>query len=201
MNPQAPERRRRGRASPTRPTRARLRAPGVRAVLSGAGAMLVGVLAAVLMAGGSTAFLTATTPVGTSGTLMAGTSNLLIGEGANAPAQSVTIPAGVYQGMLPGDFIGHQLILHNTGDVEVEISMSLSSVSAWETRVATGACPATVLPGAALGPTPVVLVSDVAAEATVTVCLQLLLPLTTPASTENTSASFTVVFDSRQTGE
>ena len=67
----------------------------------------------------------------------------------------------------------------------------MSAASAWETRIAAGTCPTSVISGAALtttsaGATPLAL------GATQAMCIQVLLPTNAAAASENTSVTFTV---------
>jgi hypothetical protein len=104
----------------------------------------------------------------------------------------------VYQNMLPGDVIGVQLNLINVGDVPQSVGAAISATSAWETRIATGGCPSTVLSGAALTTTSAGSIA-LAVGATQNICLQVTLPSSASAASENTTVSYTVTFTGTQT--
>ncbi|WP_144276223.1 hypothetical protein [Demequina sp. NBRC 110053] len=176
----------------------RRRAPRARGVLATAVALAVGISGAVLAAGGSYAYLNAATPMGDSGTVSSGSARLLVSQGGGAPAGSVSIPASVFQNMLPGDVASRQLVLHNTGVVPLRVSARLDATRAWDVRLAAGTCPTTTLPGAALGTTSSTVVTALQPGATATVCLQLVLPTSAPSTTEGTAATYAVTLDGIQ---
>ena len=99
--------------------------------------------------------------------------------------------------MLPGDIVGVQVNVINVGDVPQTIGASVSAAGAWETRIATGTCPTTVISGAALTTTSVG-ATPLAVGATQSVCVQVALPATAAAASENTTFTYTVNFAGTQ---
>ncbi|MCS0500495.1 hypothetical protein [Protaetiibacter mangrovi] len=200
-----PNRRARGRyraapgvvSSSRRRPRLRLRLPGIRTLLGATAALSIGVGGAVVAAGGSYAYLNATVAVGDGGSIASGTAALTLTRGAGAATSALTIPAAVYAGMLPGDIVNQSITLTNAGNTTLLVTASATSDGAWDTRVASGACPATQLGTTALGTTPVSY-ATLAAAGTSTVCLQVVLPASAPAATMNTSITYTVTFDGTQ---
>lgn len=173
------------------PSRRRLRAPGIRGLLSIAGALGAGVSIAVLAAGGSYAYLNVTVPAGASGgTITAGTSSLTLKRGSDAATSTLTIPASTYANMLPGDVVNQPLTLAGPGNVSQLVTAAITDDGVWETRVATGACTGT-LPGAPLTTTPVSL-TTLAAGATQTICVQVTLPATAPSAAMGANLSYTL---------
>lgn len=179
------------------PRRRMPRAPGVRGLLATAGAVAAGILVAVLAAGVSLAYLNASAPAGQVATITAGTTSLNLKYGSGTAAQAITIPASTYQKMLPGDVVGVQLDVINVGDVPQTVAATVSATGAWETRVALGTCPSTVLAGAALATTPGGS-APLAVGATQQVCVQVALPIAAAAASENTTLTYTVNFDGTQ---
>ena len=180
--------------------RRRFRAPRARGLLATSGALAAGISVAVLAAGVSFAYLNSSAPAGQASTITAGTSGLNLQYGAGAAAPSVTIPATAFQNMLPGDILGVQVNVINVGDVPQTIGAAVSASSAWETRIAAGACPATVIAGAALTTTSTGAI-PLALGATQPVCIQVVLPSTAAAASEGTSVIFTVNFTGTQLHE
>jgi hypothetical protein len=162
-----------------------------------AAAILLGVFAAAGTAAGSFAYLNASAPVGTASTVTAGTSTLTLQSGANPAGSSITLPATVWNRMLPGDIVGQTVTVTNTGDATVAVSTRLNAVSAWEFRVASGACPVTQIPGAALGTTSTSY-ATLAAGANSTMCIQAVLPTTAPNSAQGTNPVLTLIVDGVQ---
>lgn len=182
----------------TSPSRRRLlRVPGIRGILSIAGALGAGVAIAVLAAGGSYAYLNFTVPTTSGGTLNAGTAGVTLARGTDPATTALTIPASVYQRMLPGDIVNQSLTIANTGTVDLAMVVTATSDGAWETRAQPGACPAGVLPTTAFTTTPVSY-GTLPAGTSAAFCLQVVLPAGAPAATENTSISYTVTFDGTQ---
>jgi len=172
--------------------------PGIRALLTAVVALSVGVGGAVAAAGGSYAYLNSTATYGSGGTVSSGTAALTLQRGSAAATSALTIPASDYANMLPGDIVGQPIVLRNAGDVPLAVTVNATSDGAWETRVAPGACPATGLLGsAALTPT-AVNYATLAAGASSTFCLQVVLPASAPASAMNTSLGYTVTLTGTQ---
>jgi hypothetical protein len=162
-----------------------------------AAAILLGVLAAAGTAAGSFAYLSASAPVGTASTVTAGTSSLTLQSGANPAAASITLPNTVWNRMLPGDIAGQTVTVNNTGDTPLAVSARMNAASAWEFRVASGACPATQLPGAALSTTSAAW-ATVAAGASQTMCIQAMLPVSAANAVQGTTPVLSLIVDGVQ---
>jgi len=160
-------------------------------------AILVGVLAAAGSAAGSFAYLTASAPVGAADTVTAGTSALTLQSGANPAGTSITLPATTWNKMLPGDIVGQTVTVNNTGDTPLAVSARMSVASAWEFRVATGACPGTQIPGAALS-TVSSAWATVASGASSTMCIQAVLPTSAANTVQGTSPGLSLIVDGVQ---
>lgn len=185
-----------GRRPSIRRIRLRLKVTPAR-IAASAAAVLLGVLAAAGTAAGSFAYLNATAPIGTASTVTAGTSSMTLQQGAGAAATSITLNSTVWNHMLPGDIVGQTFTLNNTGDTPLAVSARLSAVSAWEYRIAIGACPATQIPGAALATTSSA-TSTIAAGASATACIQAVLPTSAPNSAQGTAPVVSLVLDGVQ---
>lgn len=162
-----------------------------------AAAILLGVFAAAGTAAGSFAYLNATAPVGTASTVTAGTSTLTLKSGANPAGTSITLNAAVWNRMLPGDIVGQTILVNNTGDTPLAVSTRLSVASAWEFRVASGACPVTQIPGAALSTTATAW-ATVAAGASPTMCIQAVLPTTAANAVQGATPVLSLIVDGVQ---
>ena len=166
-------------------------------IAASAAAILIGVLGAAGTAAGSFAYLNTTVPVGTASTVTAGTSALTLQQGAGAATTNLTLTNTVWNRMLPGDFVGQAITINNTGDTPLAISTRLSSLVAWDIRVASGACPGSQLSGAAQTTTSTSL-STIAAGASATVCIQAVLPTTAANTVQGTNPVVTLVVDGVQ---
>jgi hypothetical protein len=182
---------------PARRIRLRVRVTPAR-IAASAAAILLGVFGAVGAAAGSFAYLNSSASTTAGSSITAGNSVITLTSGAAGPASSITMPATVWNRMLPGDFVGQSLTITNTGDATLAISTRLTATSAWEVRVAAGACPATLLPGAAQTTTSTAL-SSLAAGAATTVCVQASLPASAANSVQGTTAVVSLVVDGVQT--
>jgi hypothetical protein len=182
---------------PARRVNVRLRVTPGR-IAAGAAAILLGVFAAAGTAAGSFAYLNATASTTAGSTITAGTSTLTLQQGAGAPTSTLTMTTTSWNRMLPGDFAGQAITVNNTGDAPLAISTRLSGTIAWNVRVATGACPVTLLAGAAQTTTSTALTS-IAAGASATVCIQAQLPLAAANSVQGTSPVVSLVVDGVQT--
>ncbi len=162
-----------------------------------AAAVLIGVLAAAGTAAGSFAYLNATAPVGTASTVTAGTSALTLQSGASPAGSSITLPATVWNRMLPGDIVGQTITVANTGHTPLAVSARLSALSAWEFRVAIGACPVGQIPGAPLSTTSS---ASAAIDSGVSgvVCIQAVLPTTAANGIQGTTPAIALVLDGVQ---
>lgn len=166
-------------------------------VAATAAAILLGVFAAAGTAAGSFAYLSASAPVGTVSTVTAGTSALTLQSGANPAGTSIVLPTAPWNRMLPGDIVGQVVTVANTGDTPLAVSTRLSALSAWEFRVASGACPVTQIPGAALSTTSTSY-ATIAVGANSTMCIQAVLPTTAPNSAQGTNPVLQLIVDGVQ---
>jgi hypothetical protein len=167
-------------------------------IAAAAAAILLGVFAAAGTAAGSFAYLNATAQTTAGSTISAGTSALTIQSGAGVPSASVTLPATVWNRMLPGDIVGQTVTVTNTGDAPLAVSARLSGTSAWEFRVNVGACPATQIPGAALTTTSSA-TGALPAGASATLCIQTTLPTGAANSAQGTTPVLQLLLDGVQT--
>jgi hypothetical protein len=166
-------------------------------VAATAAAILLGVLGAAGTAAGSFAYLNSTASTTAGSTITAGTSTLTLQQGAGAATSNLTMTTTTWNKMLPGDFVGQTITVNNTGDTPLALSTRLSNAIAWDIRVATGACPATQLAGAAQTTTSTSL-STLAAGASATVCIQATLPTTAPNSAQGTNPVVALTVDGVQ---
>jgi hypothetical protein len=162
-----------------------------------AAAIMLGVFAAAGTAAGSFAYLNSTAQVGTVSTVTAGTSALTLQSGANPAGAYIALNAAVWNKMLPGDIVGQTITVNNTGDTPLAVSTRLSVASAWEFRVASGACPVTQIPGAALSTTSTAW-ATVAAGASPTMCIQAVLPTTAANAIQGTTPVLSLIVDGVQ---
>lgn len=184
----------------SRPSIRRIRV-GVRVtpgrVAATAAAILLGVLTAAGTAAGSFAYLNATAAVGAAATVNAGTGTLTLQSGANPAGSAITLPSTIWNKMLPGDIVGQTVTVANTGDTTLAVSTRLNAVSAWEFRVASGACPVTQIPGAALS-TVSTSYATINASANSIMCIQAVLPTTAPNSAQGTNPVLQLIVDGVQ---
>lgn len=171
-----------------------------RGVLTTAAALAAGVVVAVGATAGSYAYLNSTSVVGQAGVrVSASTSLLTLQRGADAPAASIALPAAQYR-LLPGDIVNQNLALTHTGNVRILLYSLVADDGPLETRVASGACPASgVVTGPAITAQGNVFATG-APNSTGPICLQVLLPASAPASVENATLSYTVRIDAYQIG-
>lgn len=162
-----------------------------------AAAILIGVFAAAGTAAGSFAYLNASAPIGAASTVTAGTSTLTLQSGANPAGSAITLPSTVWNKMLPGDIVGQTVTVANTGDAALAVSARMSVASAWEFRVATGACPVTQIPGAALSTTSSAW-ATLAAGSSLTMCIQAVLPTTAANAIQGTNPVLSLIVDGVQ---
>lgn len=171
-----------------------------RGVLTTAAALAAGVVVAVGATAGSHAYLNTTADVGQPGVTVASSTSLLTLKRDPDPAgTSIVLPAANFR-MLPGDIVNQNLTLTHTGNVTILLYAVVVDDGPWETRVAGGACPASgVVNGPAVTAQGNVFASG-PPNSTGTICVQILLPASAPASIENTSISFSVRIDAYQLG-
>ena len=182
---------------PIRRIRVRVRVTPGR-IAASAAAILLGVFASVGAAAGSFAYLNSSASTTAGSSVTAGNSVLTLTSGAAGPASTITMPATTWNRMLPGDFVGQSLTITNTGDATLAISTRLTATSAWDIRIVTGACPATLIAGAAQTTSSTAL-SSLAAGAATTVCVQASLPTSAANSAQGTTAVMSLVVDGVQT--
>ena len=182
---------------PARRIRVRVRVTPGR-IAAGAAAILIGVFAAAGTAAGSFAYLNATASTTAGSTITAGTSALTLQQGSGAASSAITLTSTVWNRMLPADFVGQSIIVNNAGDTPLALSTHLSSTTAWNVRVATGTCPATLLTGAAQTTTAAAL-SSLAAGASATLCIQVELPTAAANSLQGTTPLVALTVDGVQT--
>jgi hypothetical protein len=171
--------------------------PTPRGAIGAAAALTVGILVAAGLAAGTYAFLNSQATATSSVTIKSGNLALTVQYGSGTAGATTTIPATAWTGMLPGDTVSQQFTLASTGTAAATITARVSAVSAWDIRVAPGACPAGQLASSPLTTTAV-------AEGTMTggtntaVCVQATLPATAAASVSGTNAAFTIILDATQ---
>lgn len=182
----------------------RVRMPRIRItpgrVLGATASVLLGIGGATLAAGGSYAYLNAVSPVGQSGAaVQAGTSSLTLQAVGGSEGTNIVMPSTVWNRMLPGDIVGQTVTVRNTGDTPLALSARISTASAWELRAQTGACPVTVVSGAALttSSSPAIGTS-LAAGGTRTLCIQAVLPASAPATAQGTTPGTVLTIDGTQ---
>ncbi|MDP9026612.1 MAG: hypothetical protein M3N46_03535, partial [Actinomycetota bacterium] len=170
--------------------------PTPRRAVSGAVALFVGVLFAAGMAGGTYAFLNsqATIPAVT---VKSGNLALTVQYGSTTAGATTAIPNTAWATMLPGDFVGQQFTIASTGSATSNVTARLSALTAWDIRIAPGACPVTQLTTTPLTTTAAAQGQLAPASSTV-VCVQATLPSSAAASVEATTAPFTILIDATQ---
>jgi hypothetical protein len=170
--------------------------PSPRRILGGAAALFGGVLVAASMAGGTYAFLNS--QVKTSAvTLSSGSLALTVQAAGTTAGTTTAIPTAAWTNMLPGDFVGQQVTVANTGTVPVNATARLAATTSWDIRLLVGTCPTTQITSAALTTTAVGY-GSLAPGASAVVCVQATLPTGTAAAVENTSANFQIIIDATQ---
>jgi hypothetical protein len=88
--------------------------------------------------------------------------------------------------------------VNNTGDADLAVSARLTAASAWEFRVATGACPTGQLAGAALSTTAAAW-DSIASGASSVMCIQAVLPTSAAGTVQGTNPVLSLVLDGVQT--
>jgi hypothetical protein len=170
--------------------------PTPRRLLGGAAALMGGILLAASFAGGTYAFLNAqaTTPAVT---VSSGNLAVAVQYGSGTAGATAAIPTAAWSNMLPGDFVGQQFTITNTGSANAAMTARLSAMTAWDIRLAAGACPATQLTSAPLT-TAAASYGTLPTNTNAVICVQATLPAGTAASTEATSVPFTIAIDAKQ---
>jgi hypothetical protein len=171
--------------------------PTPRGALGAVAALAAGILVAAGLAAGSYAFLNSQATATSAVTIKSGNLALAVQYGSGVAGATAAIPATAWSSMLPGDVVGQQFTIASTGSAGSTFTARLSAVSAWQIRVAPGACPATQLSSAPLT-TAAVAEGPIGAGAVSSVCVQATLPPTASASVSGTTAPFTILLDSTQ---
>lgn len=171
--------------------------PTPRGALAATAALLVGILVAAGLAAGSYAFLNSQATVSSAVTITSGNLALTVQYGADAAGSTATIPTTAWATMLPGDVVGQQFTLASTGTAGSTLTARLSAASAWQIRMAFGACPGTQLTSAALTTTASA-AGSISGNSSSTVCVQATLPANAAASVSGTSSTFSIIIDSTQ---
>lgn len=175
---------------------ARLLAPTPRRMLASGAALMGGVLIASALAAGSYAYLNsrATTPAIV---VQSGNLALTVQYGTAAAGATAALPTAPWATMLPGDVVGQQFTITSTGSAGSTITVRLSATSAWDIRLAPGACPTGQLSGAPLT-TAAVVAGSLAGGGGSLVCVQATLPAGAAANVSGTTPAFSILIDSTQ---
>jgi hypothetical protein len=168
----------------------------IRSALASAAAIFAGVLIAVAGTTGSYALWNGQSDIANA-SINTGSLTLTVKFGSGAAGSTAAIPTAAWAGLLPGDFVGQEITVANTGTTFTNITGRLGATSAYDIRIAAGACPATLLSNAALTTT-AVSVGSLAAGGSSVACVQVSLPLTAPASAQGTTTPFTITLDGTQ---
>ena len=170
--------------------------PTPRRVLGGTAAVMGGILVAASLAGGTYAFLNAqaTTPAVT---VSSGNLAVTVQYGSGPAGATAAIPTTAWSNMLPGDVVGQQFTIANTGSANATMTARLSATTAWDIRLAAGTCPTAQLTSAPITTT-AVSYGTLFSNTNSVICVQASLPAGTPASTEASSVSFTIMIDAKQ---
>ena len=171
--------------------------PSPRGALAASAALLAGVFVAAGLAAGSYAFLNSQAVVSSAVTIKSGNLALTVQYGAGTAGATTAIPTTAWATMLPGDVVGQQFTLASTGTAGSTLTARLSATSAWDIRIAMGACPAGQLTSAPLT-TSATGTGSIAGGANSTVCVQATLPAAAAASVSGTTAAFSIIIDSTQ---
>ena len=192
-----PERRRhRAHRPPVRRFLLALR-PTPRGALGAAVALTAGILVAAGLAAGSYAFLNSQAIATSAVTIKSGNLALTVQYGSGAAGTTATIPTTAWATMLPGDVVGQQFTIASTGTAGSNLTARLSSTSAWDIRITSGACPSTQLTSTPLTTTAVA-VGALAGGSNSVVCVQAALRANAAAAVSGTSAAFSIIIDSAQ---
>ena len=149
------------------------------------------------LAAGTYAFYSSQVSTTSAVTIKSGNLALTVQYGSGAAGATAAIPTTAWATMLPGDVVGQQFTLASTGTAGSTLTARLSATSAWQIRMALGACPATPLTSAALT-TAAVAAGSIAGGASSAVCVQATLPASAAASVAGTSSSFSIIIDATQ---
>ena len=168
----------------------------MRRVLGSAAVLLTASLVAAGLAGGTYAFLNsqATTPAIT---VSSGSLIVTVQAAGTTAAATTAIPTAAWSNMLPGDLVGQQVQVVNSGTTAAALTFSLAAASAWDIRVNWGTCPTTQITNGSLTTTPTY-GATIPAGFSNTMCVQALLPATAAASVESTSANANILIGVQQ---
>ena len=185
-------------ATPTtgRARAARALMPTPRKALAAGAALMGGILVATALAAGSYAYLNAqaTTPAVT---IKSGNLALTVQYGSGTAGSTAALPTAAWATMLPGDVVGQQFTIASTGTATSNITVALSATTAWDIRLAAGACPAGQIGNQPLTTTPV-FAGSLAGGASSVVCVQATLPAGAAAGVSGTTAPFTITLNATQ---
>jgi hypothetical protein len=169
---------------------------GIRTALASAGAIVAGILIAVAGTTGSYALWNSAAPI-TDATVSSATLGITVKFGTGTAGSTAAIPTTAWSSLLPGDFVGQQITVANTGNIPATMSAKLTATTPYEIRVATGTCPSTLLTSTALS-TSAVNYGTIAGGASAVTCVQVLLPITAAAGVQGTSSPFTITLTGAQ---
>lgn len=169
---------------------------GVRAALASAAAILAGILLAVAGTSGSYALWNSAAPIADA-TITSGSLNITVKYGAGTAGATAAIPTAAWSSMLPGDFVGQEITVANTGNIAATMSARLTATTPYEIRVAPGTCPSTLLTTTALT-TSALNYGTMPGGTNTVACVQVLLPTTAAAGVQGTSSAFTVTITGAQ---
>ncbi len=171
--------------------------PTPRGALGAVAALTAGILVAAGLAAGSYALLNSQATIASAVTIKSGNLALTVQYGAGTAGTTAAIPTTAWATMLPGDVVGQQVTLASTGTAGSTLTARLSATSAWDIRIALGACPAGQLTSAPLT-TSATGAGSIAGGANSTVCVQATLPASAAAGVSGTTATFSIIIDSTQ---
>jgi hypothetical protein len=169
---------------------------GIRAALASAGAIFAGILIAVAGTTGSYALWNSAAPIADA-SITSGTLGITVKYGSGAAGSTAAIPTAAWSSLLPGDFVGQEITVANTGNIAATMTASLAATVPYEIRVAAGACPATLLTSPALT-TSALNYGTMPAGTSTVACVQVLLPTTAAAGVQGTSSPFTITINGTQ---
>lgn len=169
---------------------------GIRAALASSAAILAGILLAVGGTAGSYALWNAAGPIADA-SVTTGSLGITVKYGTDAAGSTAAIPTTAWSSLLPGDFVGQEITVANTGNISATMSARLTATTPYEIRVATGTCPVTQLVSTALT-TSTLNYGTLAGGASSTVCVQVTLPTSAAASVQGTSSPFTITITGTQ---
>ena len=170
--------------------------PTPRRVLGGTAAVMGGILVAASLAGGTYAFLNSqvTTPAVT---VSSGNLAVTVQYGSGTAGATTAIPTAAWSNMLPGDVVGQQFTIANTGLANATMTARLSATTPWDIRLAAGTCPTAQLTSAPMTTT-AISYGTLLTNTSSVICVQASLPAGAAASIEGSAVSFTIMIDAKQ---